>query len=188
MKRAFCVASLLLLGSTPLFGYPDFQEFSQEHSGRRVDCAMCHISPTGPSGTGLGQISSLSEAEKELLDIAREAKPGQEVKNPLLNAFGNHMVKLLGAEKIMEITTEPERLASLYGFKSDLDSDGLADAQEYLDGTDPMNSQSGRPATLFVTNLRRNWLALTVSAVAAVLILFGIRSLLAYYSLRKDLS
>jgi hypothetical protein len=181
------VIVLLLAFAHTGFAYPEFQKFSQENSGRRVDCAMCHIAATGPSGTGLGQISGLSASEKELLSAAREAKqPGQNVKSPILNSFGNEMVRSLGGEKIAEITTEPAKLAALLGYKSDLDEDGIADAQEYLDGTDPTNNQSGKPSALFVHNLRSNVVGLAVGVIAVCSILYGIGCLLRAYTLRRS--
>jgi hypothetical protein len=172
----------LLACTAAASAYPEFQKFAQEHSGRRVDCAMCHISPVGPSGTGAGQISGLSPAEKELLTQSRNARqPGIEVKSPILNAYGNNLVKVLGGDKITEVTTEPEKLASLYDPKSDLDDDGIADAREYLDGTDPTNAQSGRPAALFSRNLRRNAAWLVTVAAGSLLLLFGLNSLLRHY-------
>jgi hypothetical protein len=143
---------------------------------------MCHISPSGPSGSGFGQISGLGPAEKKLLEEAREAEgPGHDVKSPILNAFGNSLVKELGGNQINDLTTEPEKLATAYGFKHDVDNDGIPDAREYLDGTDPTSSQSGRPWPLFQNILRRNWLAVLVMAAGTFLITFGLKNLFRYY-------
>lgn len=177
----FISSALLMLGASA-FAYPEFQAYSQKVSGRRVDCAMCHISPSGPSGTGFGQISGLGAAEKKLLEEAREAEaPGHDVKSPILNAFGNNLIKELGGNAINDLTTEPEKLAAAYGYKHDVDSDGIPDAQEYLDGTDPTNSQSGRPWLLFQNNLRRNWFAVIAMAAGTFLLTWGLKGLFRYY-------
>jgi hypothetical protein len=181
---AVCCIILLLCGGSA-WSYPEFQKYSQDRSGRRVDCAMCHISPAGPSGTGFGQISSLGPAEKQLLDEARKADaPGTEVKNPILNAFGNNLVKQLGRAAISDMTTEPEKLAPAYGFQSDIDRDGIPDAREFLDGTDPTNNQSGQPWLLFRHNMREHWFGVISMALASALILFGFQNLFRWYMVR----
>lgn len=167
--------------------YPEFQTFSQKRSGRIVDCSMCHVSGDGPYGTKPGQVSALDANERELLTAARNAsQPGQKVQSPILNAFGNHIVEKLGGDRIRDLVKEPEKLADALGYKSDLDGDGIPDAQEYLDGTDPLSSQSGTPHRLFIDNVSRYWFDILMIIVTTAVGFFGLNNLFRWFTLAAE--
>lgn len=159
--------------------YPEFQRFAQDHSGRPINCAMCHANSDGPEGAGRGQIGSLTPAELNKLNAARGAfAPGVPVQSPILNEFGNAIITQIGKTKFLELRAHPDQLADVYGFASDLDGDGIPDAQEYLDGTHPLNKVHGSPWKLFVHNLGAYKLHVTMLILATVAGLWGLSHLL----------
>lgn len=167
-----------LLAAAPAFGYAEFQIFVQEHSGRTVNCAMCHTHPDGPEGLKPGQLGSLNPGELERLNRARAAfEPGQEVDNPLLNDFGNLIMERLGKTRVLELRQDPGRLADEFGYDSDLDGDGIPDAEEYLAGTHPLNPESGDPWRLFWINLRRNAFHVAMLLIATAAGVYGLNHL-----------
>lgn len=183
----------ILFGVAALAGrgahaYPEFQRYSQQVSGRFVNCAMCHVHPDGPIGLKPGQIGKLTPAELGQLNSARGAfLPGQDVMNPILNEFGNALLKKLGKKRILELRLQPDQLADAYGYESDIDGDGVPDAHEFLQGTDPVDPQNGAPWALFTHNLRRYafpHLFLLVTATA--LGLFGMNNLLKWFHQTMD--
>jgi hypothetical protein len=174
-------AAVLAAGLVPLSAraYPEFQKHVVQQSGRPVNCAMCHTHADGPEGTGRGQIGRLSPAELERLGRARAAvAPGQTVDSPILNAFGNHMVKSLGKQKILELKLAPAQLAEALPQESDLDHDGIPDVQEYKDGTHPVNRNDGHPWLLFKHNFRDNLPQIILTLAATVGGLWGLAHLL----------
>ena len=139
---------------------------------------MCHINPAGPVGTEFGQIGRLDAQGLIRLNQARAAlAPGQIVDSPVLNAFGNRIEQALGMRKVLALRQNPAGLAPALGFVSDLDKDGIPDAQEYLDGTNPLDPESGRPTLLLVHNLARNGLALLLTTLILGVLLFGLLKL-----------
>ena len=169
----------LAASSTPLPAYPEFRAFVVQHSGRPVDCAMCHVNRDGPEGAGTGQIGRLSPAELEQLERARAAfAPGSKAENPILNAFGNHLVQNLGLTKIRELRLVPAQLAEGLPNDSDLDGDGIPDRQEYLDGTNSVDPRDGRPWLLFKHNFRRHWAEILLALTATMAGLYGLSHLL----------
>jgi hypothetical protein len=155
--------------------YPEFQQFVEKNSHRTVNCAMCHISENGPVGNGEGQIGSFSADEMKLLNKARGAlAPGQDVDSPILNKFGNEIIKAVGKKDFVALKSEPAKLAERLGDKSDLDEDGISDAREYLDGTDPLNKFHGDPAKLFWINLDRYKMHVFLAIVAVFSINYGL--------------
>jgi hypothetical protein len=185
--RVLLWASLafVAIGSLPsrAAAYPEFQAFSRKHSGRSVNCSLCHASPDGPDGVKAGQIGRLKPDELTRLNAARAAfKPGVEVDNPILNAFGNHVIKTLGKERFLQLRKDPGALAEALGYESDLDGDGIADAQEYLDGTDPLDAQNGNPWKLLLTNLVRNRVHVLLLLLATISGMYAIRHLLRWFS------
>lgn len=171
--------ALLSTLASPALAHPEFQAFSKQHSGRGVNCAMCHANADGPDGLKPGQIGRLTPKELERLNKARAAfQPGADVDSPILNAFGNHIVNTLGKERLLTFRKNPAGLAAALGNTSDLDSDGISDAQEYLDGTHPLDAHSGAPGKLLLHNLRLNAMHVVLLGVAIAFALFGIRHLL----------
>ncbi|MBX9571002.1 MAG: hypothetical protein K2X77_19055 [Candidatus Obscuribacterales bacterium] len=154
--------------------YPEFQQFSEKNSGRTTNCASCHENATGPAGNGSGQIGSLTIEEFAKLNEARTAfEPGKDVDSPILNRFGDLLIKKLGKRKVLEDRKEPAKLASDYGFQSDIDQDGIPDAQEFLDGTDPQNQHHGDAWRLFVVNINRYAPHIIAAAIGVLLLDWG---------------
>jgi hypothetical protein len=137
------------------------------------------MNPTGPTGDGPGQLGSLTPEELAQVHKAESAlQPGSEVDNPVLNKFGNAIIHKIGMAKFLELTADPGKLPEAYGFESDLDGDGIPDAQEYLDGTNPLDKYDGDPAKLFFINLNRFKFDILLATVAVFLLEFGLRHLL----------
>lgn len=159
--------------------YPEFQTYVARSTARPVNCAMCHTNADGPEGTAAGQIGRLSAADLQRLGQARAAlTAGQPVDNPILNAFGNHIIHSIGKTKFVELKNSPATLADLLPQDSDLDHDGIPDAREYLDGTHPVNRIDGDPAKLFVYNFRTNLTTILLTLAATVSGIWGLKHLL----------
>ncbi len=170
---------ILLLFVSVVHAYPEFQKFSQSHSGRTVNCGMCHSSPEGPDGLSFGQIGSLDSLQMERLKEARRAqRPGMDVDNPLLNPFGNKLVKTMGVRLLVEAKKDPAMIHFYLNDASDMDGDGISDAQEYLDGTNPNNRHHGDPLVLFSTNIRHHLFEIVMIVVATAAGMFGFSNLL----------
>lgn len=179
LKGGMVLGLLLFVAGSPAFAYPPFQRFSQEHSGKPVDCSMCHVNPQGPSGDQEGQLLSLTAEELQRVNVARDADaPGVDVNSPIMNKFGNHIIKTLGMNKVNEAIGNPEILAKALGDKSDLDGDGISDSREFLDGTNPLNKRSGDPNLLFWINLGRMKFEVLFVAVSLGFMLFGLSKLI----------
>jgi hypothetical protein len=160
--------------------YPEYQRFIVERSGRAVNCAVCHAHGDGPDGTAPGQIGALTPPEFERLGQARGAlEPGVPVNSPILNAFGNHIVTAVGKTVVQELKLAPGELADRLPQDSDLDSDGIPDVVEFVEGTHPLLPGDGRPDRLFMHNLRRHATPIALTLAATLLGLFGLRHLLA---------
>jgi hypothetical protein len=165
--------------------YPQFQTFSEKHSHKVSDCSMCHVNASGPTGNEAGQVGGLSAQELERLNKARAAmEPGQEIDSPILNEFGNKIIKSIGRRKFLELIPAPEGLAPALGSKSDLDGDGISDATEYLEGTDPLNKSHGEPLRLFLINLGRYKVHIVLLVLACGLLNWGLSSLIQWFSTR----
>ncbi len=170
---------ILLVVTGDCLAYPEFQKFSQENSGRPINCAMCHTNSDGPEGASRGQIGSLTPEELNRLNAARGAfAPGIPVQSPILNEFGNNIITVVGKTKFLDLRAHPAQLAEVYGFKSDLDLDGIPDAREYLDGTHPLNKVHGSPLRLFLNNLKFYRLHVILIVLATLAGFFGFSHLL----------
>lgn len=178
-RRYGLIVALALLLAPRAAAYPEFQQFIVKHSQRPVNCAMCHTHADGPEGTAPGQIGRLTTAELGELGRARAAfEPGQKVQNPILNAFGNHILQSVGKKKLLEFRRAPDQLANALPKDSDLDHDGIPDVNEFLAGTHPLIASDGDPWALFTTGVRRNWPQLALTLAATILGLYGLRHLL----------
>ncbi|MFN8657396.1 MAG: hypothetical protein U0105_13725 [Candidatus Obscuribacterales bacterium] len=187
--RSFCVTLLSLAGiliiAPAALSYPEFQQFCEKHSGRTVNCAMCHINAHGPSGSEPGQVGALNPEEMKRLAAARAAlEPGQPVDSPILNKFGNRIMQTLGKKKVLEARTDPAKLASFLGNESDLDEDGIPDSKEFVDGTDSLNPNHGDPAELLFINLKRYAPHVLLAAAAIFLLDFGFTRVLKGFQLK----
>lgn len=180
---ALVTAALALAASAlprTALAYPEYQRFILESSGRAVNCAVCHAHGDGPDGTAPGQIGALTPPEFEALGRARGAlEPGVPVKSPILNAFGNHIVTAIGKTAVQELKLAPAELASRLPRDSDLDSDGIPDVVEYVEGTHPLLPGDGRPDRLFLHNLKRHSTPIALTLAATLLGLFGLKHILA---------
>lgn len=173
-------ALLLSTGSVDeALAYPEYQQFVEKNSKRTVNCAMCHSNENGPTGNGPGQIGSLSPEEFEQLNKARAAmEPGQVVDSPILNEFGNKIIETIGKKKFVEFKADPGKLAESLGKNSDLDHDGIADSDEFLEGTDPLNKLHGDPGKLFWINLNRYKTHVVLAIVAVMSLNYGLLQLI----------
>lgn len=184
MRPLLLVAVFFFAGAASADAYPEFQAFAQKSSGRQVNCGMCHANPDGPNGLKPGQIGSLSIAELDRLARARQAfQPGTAVDSPILNAFGNHIVQAVGRSAVIGFKLNPAGLAPALGHASDLDQDGIPDGQEFLEGTDPLDSQSGNPWTLFAHNFARSRGHIFMLLLATLAGLYGLNNLLRWFAL-----
>lgn len=178
---------LSLLGVSSAMAYPEFQRYSRAASGRTVNCAMCHTHSDGPDGIKPGQIGSLDQEELNDLGLARQAfEPGFAGKNPVLNEFGNAVLKTAGKNKLAELKQKPELLAEALDQTSDLDGDGIHDFEEFKDGTHPLNSLDGHPWKLFKNNVRKNAFHIFMLFLATGFGLFGLSNLLHWLSIKMD--
>lgn len=171
--------------------YPEFQTHFQKKSGRAVDCVLCHTHPNGPEGAATGQIGALTPADLEKLARAHSAfEAGNKAENPILNDFGNSLLQVLGRKNILEARFKPEILVELYDPEKDLDGDGIADAQELMNGTHPLNDRHGNPWLLFKANFKRQKFHVVMIFLATIITLYGIaqvaRGLEGMFAFRGD--
>jgi len=181
-KAAGWALALILVAATAprAAAYPEMEAWVEAHSGRSVDCAMCHTHPDGPEGVKAGQIRSLDAEELARLNQARAAfEPGAGVDSPILNDFGDRILNDVGKRRFLEIrATDPGLLVNALGEEGDLDGDGIPDATEYAEGTDPLDPQHGAPLSLLRHNLARYWFDLLMLALATACGLYGLNHLL----------
>jgi hypothetical protein len=193
LATACWLALFLLLAAAPAppaAAYPEMEAWVETHSGRSVDCAMCHTHPDGPEGVKAGQIRSLDAEELARLNQARAAfEPGMGVDSPILNDFGDRILNDVGKRRFLEIrATNPGLLVAALGEEGDLDGDGIPDATEYAEGTDPLDPQHGDPVRLLRHNLVRHWFDLLMIGLATACGLYGLNHLLewAHRAVNRD--
>ena len=183
LKFFMLVVVVSITHSLPVYAHPEFQTFTSKYSGRTVDCGFCHIHPEGPEGTKPGQIGSLDAEQMARLGHARAAfEPHANAENPLLNTFGNHMLNTIGKQQILFLRQQPDKLPQMLGYISDLDGDGISDADEYLSGTHPLNPHHGDPWQLFVHNFKTHKFDILMIAIATGLGLFGLNHLRQWFN------
>lgn len=177
-KLTPCLMVALAISATAN-AYPEYQAWSQKNSGRFVNCAMCHAHPDGPDGVKPGQLGSLSPTQWVSLNEARAAhEPGTKVRSPILNEFGNDLVRQLGRREIIALRLDPQALVGRIDISQDHDKDGIPDAHEYRDGTDPLDAQSGNPWVLFRTSFGRLKFHIGMIFLATVSGVWGLTHLL----------
>ena len=164
--------------------HPEYLQYFKKESGRPINCAMCHKDPEGPEGVKPDQIGGLNKDEKKLLELARKAKPGDNITNPILNEFGNEILNTIGHDKLVELEKDPGKIPGLLSKTSDLDHDGIPDYQELLDGTDPLNPNDGLPWRLFIHNFMNNWFQILMTVLATISGVFGLCFTILWFSIR----
>lgn len=183
--RHLALLLFTILTFTPLDAqaWPEFQKHIKESSGRNVDCAYCHTHPNGPVGVKPGQIDSLTLEEHKRLTQARAAeKPGQDVDSPILNPFGDHLLTTLGKAHFVQLKSRPGDLSEVKALHtSDLDGDGISDADEIRNGTLPHDDRSGNAWGLFLHNLERYKSHILLLILATALGLYGWVHLLKWF-------
>lgn len=158
--------------------YPEFQTYAEKNSARNVNCAMCHTHDNGPTGTDSGQVGGLTSEQMQKLQQARKAmEPGQDVHSPILNKFGNAIVKAIGRRQFLEMRNDPAKLTAALG-TSDLDEDGIPDGKEFAQGTDALNPHHGDPWELFLQNLQKHAPHVGLALLAILLLDYGFVHLL----------
>lgn len=178
-STALVAAAVLLFAAAPVGAYPEFQQHIVKATARPVNCALCHMHSDGPEGAAPGQIGHLTQAQQTELGRARAAfLPGAKPNNPLLNAFGNHIINSIGKTKFLEVRLAPQQLPDLLPKDSDLDGDGISDATELAMGTHPLLKSDGDPALLFKSNFRTNLTQIILAFGATVVGLWGLGHLL----------
>lgn len=186
----FCAMFGLIVFTTamPIRAFSEYVDFIRLESGRETNCALCHINPEGPAGSGAGQLGRLDSLQHNALARARAAMaPGFDVESPILNRFGNAIIKSVGRQQFLDLRRDAQlqknplvlkRITTLMDTNSDLDGDGISDIRELLDGTQVMHANHGNPGRLFLANVKRHALFLAVVAAALGLIIFGLGRLL----------
>ncbi len=166
--------------------HPEYLQYYKKESGRPINCALCHVNPEGPEGIKPGQIGSLGPEGKKLLASARLAKPGDNIKNPVLNEFGNEILNSIGHDKLVELEKDPGAIVGLLSKTSDLDHDGIPDYQELKDGTDPLNPNDGLPWKLFIINFMKNWFQIMMISLATVFGIYGLYNVILWFSIKAE--
>lgn len=178
IRLAFSICVCLGYLTPAAVAYPEFQTYAEKNSGRTVNCAMCHTHGNGPTGTDSGQIGALTSEQMQKLQQARKAmEPGQEVDSPILNHFGNKIMKVIGRRQLLEMRSDPAKLTAALG-TSDLDEDGIPDGKEFAQGTDALNPQHGDPWELFLQNLQKHAPHIGLALLAILLLDYGFVHLL----------
>lgn len=180
----FPLVILMFIFAGTAMAHPEYLQYFKKESGRAIDCAMCHVNPEGPEGVGPGQIGSLDARGKTMLGLARRAKPGDNIKNPVLNEFGNEILNTIGHDKLVELEQNPGAITGLLSKTSDLDHDGIPDYQELLDGTDPLNPHDGIPWKLFIHNFIKYRFQIMMITLATISGVFGLYYMILWFSIR----
>ena len=164
----------LLIGSSPVFAFNEFQTFIEQKSKKQLNCAYCHSHVNGPNGNETGQLGSLSEDEKQLTAYNQFLQGNKELVNsPILNEFGNYLVKKLGYDTIVKAQDDPNKIVE--GLKgTDLDQDGINDSEEVLDGTLPNDPLDGSPLKLFINSLNKKWVEITFQITLILLLIVSL--------------
>lgn len=177
IKKFLLVICYLLFTINSAFAFNEFQTFIEQKSKKQLNCAYCHRHTNGPEGNEDGQLGSLNEEQRKLTAYNQFLQSNKEfIDSPILNEFGNYLVKRLGYETVVHAQNEPEILIDKLK-TSDLDEDGISDAEELLNGTLPTDPLDGSPYKLFVSNVRKIWIELCFEIAAVFLIIIALLKL-----------
>jgi len=184
MRIVFSLLLSTCLFSSMAMAHPEYLQYFKKESGRPINCSMCHMDPEGPEGIKPDQIGGLSKEEKKMLELARKARPGDNITNPILNLFGNEILNTIGHDKLVELEKDPGEIPKLLSKTSDLDHNGIPDYQKLLDGTDPLNPNDGLPWKLFKINFMKNWFQIMMTVLATISGVFGLCYTIIWFSIR----
>lgn len=163
-----------LFTGNPALAFNEFQSFIELKSKKQLNCAYCHSHTNGPNGSETGQLGSLSEDKKQLTAYNQFLNSNKELANsPILNEFGNYLVKNIDYEKITNAQNDPELLVNELK-DSDLDHDGISDAKELLDGTLPNDPLDGNLFKLFINNFKKKWIEIISQITVALLLIISL--------------
>ena len=173
------VLTIIFLFFTPnAYAFNEFQNFIEQKSKKQLNCTYCHNHINGPEGREPGQLDTLTEEEKQLTAYNQFLNANKELVNsPILNEFGNYLVKKIGYEAIVNAQNDPNQLIDKLK-DSDLDQDGISDSEELTDGTLPSDPFDGHPFKLFINNLKKNLLEIIFQIVAILLFVFSLIKIL----------
>lgn len=171
------VISLTLFNVQRVFAFIEFQRYIEEKSNKQLNCAYCHAHINGPEGDDIGQSGSLSEEQKKLTAFNQYLSDSKKlVDSPILNKFGNYLVKQIGYDALVEAQGDPDLIVKRLK-NSDLDKDGIPDSREFLDGTLPQDPLDGNPLLLFINNMKKNLLEIGFQALMIFLLIIAILKL-----------
>ena len=172
--KILIILIFLCMNTFNVYAFNEFQTYIELKSKKQLNCAYCHNHVNGPNGNEDEQLGSLSEEQKQLTAYNQFLQGNKELVNsPILNEFGNYLVKKLGYEKIINAQNDPSLLVNELK-DSDLDHDGISDAQELLDGTLPNDSLDGKPLKLFLNNIRKKLVEICFQVIAIVLLIISL--------------
>ena len=179
--KLFLILCLIFFLPNSALSFYEFQNFIEKKSKKQTNCAYCHSHPNGPEGNESGQLGSLTPEEKELTAYNQYLK-GEKLQSdsPILNDFGNYLVKKLTYENILKAQENPNILVKRLK-KSDFDKDGITDSEELLEGTLPNDKLDGNPLKLFASNFRKNCIEICfqiIVSIALILSMIKLKSLL----------
>ena len=173
-KKICLIIICLFFSINNAFAFNEFQTYIEQKSKKQLNCAYCHNHTNGPEGNEPGQLGSLSEEQKQLTTYNQFLSTNKElVDSPILNEFGNYLVKKLGYDTIVKAQDDPNKIVEVLK-ESDLDHDGINDSEEVLDGTLPNDPLDGNPFKLFVSNIKKKWIEIYFQIVALVLLIISL--------------
>ena len=159
------------------FAFSEFQTFIEQKSKKQLNCAYCHNHVNGPSGKDIGQLDLLTEEEKQLTAYNQFLSANKEYKDsPILNEFGNYLVRKLGYEEIVNAQNDPSLLVAKLN-NSDFDQDGISDSEELLDGTLSNDPLDGNPFKLFLNNLKKKLVEICFQIIVILLLIVSLLKL-----------
>lgn len=159
----YIVIALALL-ALPAWCFPPYAKWISKHSKTQVDCSYCHLNSQGPTGSGPGQLGSLTEEQKTKLDTAE---------SPILNSFGQSIIKRLGYQSVIDDVGDPQKLADALK-SSDLDGDGISDGVEMEHGTLANDPESAPWELIWKVRLQRNCGFLLTVLISGCLTVIGL--------------
>ena len=166
--------TLQFLFLSQAFAFNEFQTYIEQKSKKQLNCAYCHSHVNGPNGNEAGQLGSLSEEQKQLTSYNQFLQGSKELADsPILNEFGNYLVKKLGYDTIVKAQDDLNKIVEgLRG--SDLDCDGINDSEEVLDGTLPNDPLDGSPVKLLINNLKKKWVEIIFQITMVLLLIVSL--------------